>query len=93
MQYRLDIESPQGASATFEIHAVTLASAEKRAITTGQGQEFNGAGSLTLRAPHQPDLLRRADSPRGPWYWLSAGNRLPKGWSPGSKTLRAWSAL
>jgi hypothetical protein len=93
MQYRLDIESPQGASATFEIHAVTLASAEKRAITTGQGKDSNGVCSLSLRIPNSPELLRRADSPRGPWYWLRCGARLPKDAALDSKTLRAWSAL
>ena len=93
MQYRLDIESPQGASATFEIHAVTLASAEKCAITTGQGQDSNGVCSLSLRIPNSPELLRRADSLRGPWYWLRCGVRLPKDAALDSKTLRAWGAL
>lgn len=91
MMYRLDIDSPQGASSTFEIFAVTLESAQRAAVEAQQ-PDFAGVCSLTLRAPHQPDLMRRCDSPRGPWYWLRAGGRLPADVTLNANTLNAWGA-
>jgi len=89
MMYRLDIESPQG-TANFEIFATSLESAERTAVAEALGADFGGACSLTLRAPHSPDLVRRCDSPKGEWYWLRAGERLPADTVFDGKTHAAW---
>ncbi len=92
MIYKLEIDGPNG-QVTYDIHSVTLRGAEQIAIVTGNGEDFGGVCTLTIRAPHQPDILRRCDSTRSPWYWLESGQRLAKGAVLPESTLRKWGCL